>query len=79
MSSKNKSCPIIRVGKKGINQELLKEISAQLDCHPILKVKVLKSALSNTNFDDLLHKISSISTLKVLNVRGHTFYLYKPK
>ncbi len=66
----------VRIGKNGITDNVLNEISEQLKKRKIVKIKFLK----NTNRDELSKKAESIATRvngKVTDVRGFTVTIKK--
>ncbi|MGC8895971.1 MAG: YhbY family RNA-binding protein [Candidatus Bathyarchaeia archaeon] len=69
--------PTIWVGKSGASKELLKEIEKQLDKNEMVKVKVLKSALEENKAKEVASKIAEDTGASLVEVRGHTFMLYK--
>ena len=71
--------PTIRIGKKGSTDSVVKEISKYLDVRKSVKVKILKSALSNEKADEIALKTAEATGSIIVQVRGHTFTLYKPK
>jgi RNA-binding protein len=69
--------PTIWVGKSGVSQELLKEIEKQLDKKEMLKIKLLKSALGENEAKQVALRIAEQTQAELVEVRGHTFMLYK--
>jgi RNA-binding protein len=69
--------PTIWVGKSGTSKELLKEIEKQLEKNEMVKVKVLKSALEGNRAKEIALKIAEETGASLVEVRGHTFMLYK--
>lgn len=69
--------PTIMVGKSGVSAELLKEISRQLDKNKMVKAKILKTALGEDDAKQLALKIADQTESTLVEVRGHTFMLYK--
>jgi RNA-binding protein len=67
----------IWVGKGQISQGLIKEIEKQLEKKEIVKVKILKSALQETKASEIALAISRQTEAELVEVRGHTFILYK--
>jgi RNA-binding protein len=57
--------------------ELLKEIEKQLDKNEMVKVKVLKSALEENKAKEIASRIAEKTESSLVEVRGHTFMLYK--
>ncbi len=69
--------PTIWIGKSGISQELLKEIEKQLDKKEMVKVKILKSAIEGDEAKQIALRIAEQTEASLVEVRGHTFMLYK--
>jgi RNA-binding protein len=69
--------PTIWVGKSGASKELLKEIEKQLEKNEMVKVKVLKSALEGNKAKEIASKVAEETGASLVEVRGHTFMLYK--
>jgi RNA-binding protein len=70
--------PTVCVGKNGTSQELLKEIEKQLKKEETVKVRILKSALAHDEAKQIASKIAEQTEAFLVEVRGHTFMLYKP-
>jgi len=71
--------PTILIGKSGASEELLGEIGKQLDRNKMVKVKILKTALSGDETKQLTQKIAAQTESALVEVRGHTFMLYKSR
>ncbi|MEM3616791.1 MAG: YhbY family RNA-binding protein [Candidatus Bathyarchaeia archaeon] len=69
--------PTIWIGKKQISDELVKEIGKQLEKRKVVKIKILKSALQEAKADEIAEAISRQTESELVEVRGHTFILYK--
>ncbi|MEM1563532.1 MAG: YhbY family RNA-binding protein [Candidatus Bathyarchaeia archaeon] len=69
--------PTIWIGKKQISNELMKEIEKQLEKRKIVKIKILKSALQEAKAYEIASTISKQTEADLVEVRGHTFILYK--
>ena len=69
--------PTIWIGKNRISQELLKEIEKQLDKKEMIKVKILKGALDGDEATNIASSIAEQIEASLVEVRGHTFMLYK--
>jgi putative YhbY family RNA-binding protein len=67
----------IWIGKEGTSKELLKHVANQLKARELVKVKVQKSALVETETADLAEKVASSTDSTLVEVMGHTFSLYK--
>ncbi len=73
----NDERPTVLIGKGGASEELLKEIGKQLDRNKMVKVKVLKTALAGAAMKKMAQKIAEQTESALVDVRGHTFMLYK--
>ncbi len=71
--------PTILVGKHGVSQEIMAEIDGRLEKAEIVKVKILKSALTETNAKTVANKIALQTKSTLVEVRGHTFMLFRKK
>jgi putative YhbY family RNA-binding protein len=69
--------PVVCIGKGGASSELLKEIERQLKKEEMVKVKILKSALAYDGAKQLASRIAEQTKAYLVEVRGHTFILYK--
>ncbi|MEM2947712.1 MAG: YhbY family RNA-binding protein [Candidatus Bathyarchaeia archaeon] len=69
--------PTIWIGKKQISNELIKEVEKQLEKRKIVKVKILKSALQEAKASEIASAISKQTEADLVEIRGHTFLLYK--
>jgi RNA-binding protein len=71
--------PTVWIGKSGASAELLKEIEKQLAKNKMVKAKILKSALSENEAKEFAVGIAEQTGSSLVEVRGHTFILYKPR
>jgi RNA-binding protein len=78
-SELNAEKPTIWVGKEGKTQQIVNEISKQLEKKEILKVRILRSALKHEKAKSLASKIAEQTDSTLIDVRGHTILLYKRK
>lgn len=69
--------PTIWIGKGGVSEEVLKEIEKQLEKNEMVKAKFLKTALRGGNAKQMASKIAEKTEASLVEVRGHTFMLYK--
>jgi len=70
--------PTVCVGKNGVSKEALEEIEKQLKRKEIVKVRILKTALAHEEAKQIAIKIAEQTESTLVEVRGHTFMLYKP-
>jgi len=71
--------PTILIGKNGATPELIKEIEKQLQKETMVKVKLLKTALAEGETKHIATKIAQQIEATLVEVRGHTFMMYKPR
>jgi RNA-binding protein len=71
--------PTIWIGKNGASQESIKEIEKQLEKKEMVKIKILQSALDGKEAKEIASKIAEQTEASLVEVRGHTFMLYKRK
>ena len=69
----------MRVGKEGSTAQILGEISRQLDQHEVVKGRILQTALKDADARELAEKIAKETESTLVEVRGHTFVLYRKK
>lgn len=69
--------PTIWVGRDGASDDLVKEVEKQLGKNKMVKVKILKSALAGQEAKQIALRISEETGSSLVEVRGHTFMLYK--
>ncbi len=71
--------PTVWIGKNGATTELVNEIALQLAKNKMTKCKILKSALSELEAKEVASQIAQQTCATLVEVRGHTFILYKPR
>jgi RNA-binding protein len=71
--------PTIWIGKSGASQTLLNEIGKQLEKEQMVKVRILKSALAENEAKQFASRVAEQTASVLVEVRGHTFILYKPR
>ncbi len=67
----------IWIGKNGVEKQIISEIDKQLDKNKTVKIKILKSALENEGVQDIVSKTERETGSTLIEVRGHTFTLYR--
>lgn len=75
----NTEKPTIWIGKEGATAQLINEINSQLKKREIIKAKILKTALKEEKAKDIATKVATQTNSTLIEVRGHTFMLYKPR
>ena len=67
----------IWIGKDGLSDDLLKHVASQLKVRELAKIKVQKSALTETETTQVASKVAAATGSTLIDVMGHTFTLYK--
>jgi len=75
----NTEKPTVWIGKEGATAQIINEISSQLKKREMIKAKILKTALKEEKAKDIATKIATETESTLIEVRGHTFMLYKPR
>jgi len=57
--------------------EILREIEKQLEKKEMVKIRILKSTLQGHEAKGIASKIAEETSASLVEVRGHTFMLYK--
>ncbi len=73
--------PTVHIGKKGVTDEVIKEIKRQLEQRGFVKVKVEKSVIRILELDrrDVAREVAERVGAELLEVRGRTFILVDKK
>ena len=71
--------PTVWVGRNGVTNALLGQISTQLKAREMIKVKVHKTSLEQTELKHIADKIADETRSKIVDVRGRTFTVYKSR
>jgi len=69
--------PTIWIGKNRFSHEIVREIEKQLEKKEMVKIKILKSALQGDEAQGIASRIAEQAGASLVEVRGHTFMLYK--
>ena len=71
--------PTILIGKEGATAQMVNEVAKQLEARKMIKVKILKTALKEIETKEIAVKIAEQTESELVDVRGHTFLLFKRK
>ena len=71
--------PTIHVGKDGSTQQIINEVSRQLEQHEVVKAKILQTALKEVEAKEIATQIANQTDSTLIEVRGHTFILHKKR
>ena len=71
--------PTVWVGKSGVSEGLIEEVSKQLDARRAVKVKVQRSLLARYTVREVATIVAEKTGAELIEVRGRTFVLYRRK
>jgi len=71
--------PTLHIGKEGATAQIVIEAAKQLDSREMIKAKILKTALQDEEAKRIAVKIAEKTESELVEVRGHTFLLFKRK
>ncbi len=74
--------PTLHIGKEGATAEVVAEVKKQLKAREMIKVKILKTALHEQKAKEAKNIAATIAEqaeAELVDLRGHTFMLYKSK
>jgi RNA-binding protein len=71
--------PTVWVGKEGSTAQIVNEISRQLEQHEVVKGRILQAALKDEGAKEIAARIAKQTESTLVEVRGHTFILYRRK
>ena len=69
--------PSIWIGKNGITDELVKEVSNKLKRTKTAKIKIQRTALKASYIKDLANAIAEKTDSKIIEIRGHSITLFR--
>jgi len=69
--------PTIWIGKEGKTTEMISEIDRQLEIREMVKIRILKAALKEEEAENLASRVADQTGSILVEVRGHTFMLYR--
>ena len=67
---------LVRIGKRGLTDEVMEEIDLQLSKREIIKIRYLPN-ISKQDLTRLANNLSNSLNVKLVEVRGRTFILSK--
>ena len=69
--------PTIWVGKEGLTPQLLVQVESQIQRTKMVKIRILKSALSTENAKVVAARTAEQVGAALVEVRGHVFIIYR--
>jgi RNA-binding protein len=76
-SEANQIDPILNIGKNGVTDTLIEELSKQIKANRLVKVRVLKSAEEEKDVKAIAEEIATATKSTLIEVRGRTVVLYR--
>jgi RNA-binding protein len=71
--------PTIRIGKSGLSEGTLSEISKQLNSKKIIKIKFLNNYIYGKDKKEEIQKITDATNSELIEVKGSVFLIYRAK
>lgn len=71
--------PTLWIGKNGVNDAIVSELRQQLKLRKAVKVRILKTALQESNRASVALELELASGAKLLSLRGATAVFLSPK
>lgn len=68
--------PHIRIGKRGLSENLISDVSALLTKYSAIKIKCLKS-IPSKSVEPIADNLAKLTNGKVIETRGKTIILFK--
>lgn len=69
--------PTTWIGKEGKTTQMISEIDRQLEIREMVKIRILNTALKDEKAKNLALKVAEQTSSILVEVRGHTFMLYR--
>ena len=71
--------PTVWIGKNGVSAEITSAVDLQLKEREVLKLRIQKAALKHVDAKAIAEDLASRTQSTLVEVRGHTFILYRSK
>lgn len=68
--------PLIQIGKKEIEESLIAEANIAIDCHELIKIKLLESCTLDKH--EAAETMAKTCGADIAQILGRTFLLYRP-
>lgn len=73
------SIPVaFQIGKSGVTDGVVKELQTWLAREPLVKVKMLKSAVEGEDPEAMARDLAARAKVRFIEVRGHTALFHRP-
>jgi putative YhbY family RNA-binding protein len=71
--------PTIWIGKNGITEEFIGELSKQFEKSEVVKIKILKSHLNTHSAVGIAERVTKQTDSILIEIRGHGFILFRKR
>lgn len=71
--------PTVWIGKNGITQGIIDDVSRKLKKDQIVKIRILRSGLKSGSCEKLAEEVSRLTKSTLIETRGHTIILFKKR
>ncbi len=71
--------PVLRIGKKGLTESVIKELKNHLKKKKLIKVKLLKSFIQDKNRKKIAAELATQTNSEIVQQIGFVIALYKEK
>lgn len=71
--------PMLWIGKSGVTNGIVRELQQQLKLQKMVKVRILKAALLESNRDSIARELELASGAQLVNLKGGTAVFLSPK
>jgi len=69
----------VRIGKKGVTDSFIEEVSKNLKKKGEVKVRILKTGFGGRTTKEIAEDVAKATNSVIVQIRGHTFMLRKAK
>ncbi|MHA1392459.1 MAG: YhbY family RNA-binding protein [Promethearchaeota archaeon] len=70
---------ILRIGKNLVSEAMIKQIKNVIKQRSIIKIKILKNALSSTTKEEIIKQVLLTTETFLLDIRGNSFIISKKR
>lgn len=71
--------PMLWIGKSGVTNGIVRELQQQLKLQKMVKVRILKAALLESNRDSIARELELASGAQLVNLKGGTAVFLSPE
>ncbi len=68
---------VVRIGKNGITENVIQDITTNLKRHKLTKIKMLKSCIEENDKRKIAEKIAKVTDSEIILMTGFTFVIWR--